>query len=62
MKGLSYDILLEYKDNCKIHESDINYNIGDYFFNVNENNNLCSSFENIQIENVINITINNSKV
>ena len=62
MKGLSYDILLEYKDNCKIHESDINYNIGDYFFNVNENNNLCSSFENIQIENVINITIDNIKV
>ena len=55
IKGLNYDILLEYKKNSilKKKESLINYNIGDYAYD----NNLYS-FDNIEIEeNVINISI-----
>ena len=54
IKGLSFDMLLEYKENdIKNKDNDLNYNVDDYLY---EKNNNCSSFENFHIENVINIS------
>ena len=54
IKGLSFDMLLEYKENdIKNKDNDLNYNVDDYLY---EKYNNWSSFENFHIENVINIS------